>query len=169
MTVYLFCANIYVLLFYPSTPNHTNFLTRKLIYTLPTLLLSDYPLWVSVVMILILFILASIPKFQVPALSQSVVTFCAPFTRWKPIHFRRLPMPVPCYLTITKALLSKFPPIPGGDPRNYASSGSSVLLQLDQNKANISWNHGLRGSTPWFIWACHTGELHASTYHVWKA
>ncbi|KAJ4700004.1 Glyoxal oxidase-related protein [Melia azedarach] len=31
-------------------------------------------------------------------------------------------------------VLKEFPEIPGGDPRNYPSSGSSVLLPLDENK-----------------------------------
>ncbi|KAJ1417062.1 Immunoglobulin-like fold [Sesbania bispinosa] len=31
-------------------------------------------------------------------------------------------------------VIKEFPPIPGGDPRNYPSSGSSILLPLDENK-----------------------------------
>lgn len=31
------------------------------------------------------------------------------------------------------SVIKEFPPIPGGDPRNYPSSGSSVLLPLDEN------------------------------------
>ncbi|XP_051134950.1 aldehyde oxidase GLOX [Andrographis paniculata] len=35
------------------------------------------------------------------------------------------------YDYINNRLITEFPPIPGGDPRNYPSSGSSVLLPLD--------------------------------------
>lgn len=34
-------------------------------------------------------------------------------------------------------VVKEFPRIPGGEPRNYPSSGSSVLLPLDENKASI--------------------------------
>ncbi|XP_059440581.1 aldehyde oxidase GLOX [Corylus avellana] len=34
-------------------------------------------------------------------------------------------------------VVKEFPPIPGDDPRNYPSSGSSVLLPLDENNGNV--------------------------------
>ncbi|KAG6646424.1 aldehyde oxidase GLOX [Carya illinoinensis] len=34
-------------------------------------------------------------------------------------------------------VVKEFPQIPGGDPRNYPSSGSSVLLPLDENEGNV--------------------------------
>ncbi|XP_021773085.1 aldehyde oxidase GLOX-like [Chenopodium quinoa] len=37
---------------------------------------------------------------------------------------------------IQNKLVKEFPPIPDGDPRNYPSSGSSVLLPIDENKPN---------------------------------
>ncbi|KAL5578024.1 hypothetical protein UlMin_019723 [Ulmus minor] len=45
-------------------------------------------------------------------------------------------------------ILKEFPPIPGGDPRNYPSSGSSVLLPLDENKATTEVEIMICGGAP---------------------
>lgn len=41
-----------------------------------------------------------------------------------------------------------FPPIPGGDPRNYPSSGSSVLLPLDENSGGVGAEVMICGGAP---------------------
>ncbi|XP_027353524.1 aldehyde oxidase GLOX [Abrus precatorius] len=45
-------------------------------------------------------------------------------------------------------VLKEFPPIPGGDPRNYPSSGSSVLLPLDENRGSIEAEVMVCGGAP---------------------
>ncbi|KAJ7978066.1 glyoxal oxidase-related protein [Quillaja saponaria] len=45
-------------------------------------------------------------------------------------------------------VIKEFPRIPGGDPRNYPSSGSSVLLPLDENKASIEAEIMVCGGAP---------------------
>ncbi|KAK7258750.1 hypothetical protein RIF29_24335 [Crotalaria pallida] len=45
-------------------------------------------------------------------------------------------------------VLKEFPPIPGNDPRNYPSSGASILLPLDENKANIEAEIMVCGGAP---------------------
>ncbi|GMN68279.1 hypothetical protein TIFTF001_037334 [Ficus carica] len=45
-------------------------------------------------------------------------------------------------------IIKEFPPIPGGDPRNYPSSGSSVLLPLDENKSNLEAEIMVCGGAP---------------------
>lgn len=45
-------------------------------------------------------------------------------------------------------VIKEFPPIPGGDPRNYPSSGSSILLPLDENKGYIEAEIMVCGGAP---------------------
>ncbi|EXB83260.1 hypothetical protein L484_011554 [Morus notabilis] len=45
-------------------------------------------------------------------------------------------------------IVKEFPPIPGGDPRNYPSSGSSVLLPLDENKECVEAEIMICGGAP---------------------
>ncbi|CAK8544731.1 unnamed protein product [Lathyrus sativus] len=45
-------------------------------------------------------------------------------------------------------IVKEFPEIPGGDPRNYPSSGSSVLLPLDENQATIEATVMICGGAP---------------------
>lgn len=46
------------------------------------------------------------------------------------------------------SVIKEFPPIPGGEPRNYPSSGSSVLLPLDENKPEIEAEIMICGGAP---------------------
>ncbi|GMH10464.1 hypothetical protein Nepgr_012305 [Nepenthes gracilis] len=48
----------------------------------------------------------------------------------------------------TNRIVKEFPPIAGGDPRNYPSSGSSVLLPLDENKGPIQAEVLICGGAP---------------------
>jgi hypothetical protein len=45
-------------------------------------------------------------------------------------------------------IVKEFPEIPGGDPHNYPSSGSSVLLPLDENQASIEATVMICGGAP---------------------
>ncbi|OIW17523.1 hypothetical protein TanjilG_22635 [Lupinus angustifolius] len=45
-------------------------------------------------------------------------------------------------------VIKEFPPIPGNDPRNYPSSGSSILLPLDENKDYIEAEIMVCGGAP---------------------
>ena len=45
-------------------------------------------------------------------------------------------------------VVKEFPPIPGGDPRNYPSSGSSILLPLDETKDNVEAEIMVCGGAP---------------------
>ncbi|MED6169790.1 hypothetical protein PIB30_024603 [Stylosanthes scabra] len=45
-------------------------------------------------------------------------------------------------------VVKEFPSIPGGDPRNYPSSGSSVLLPIDENRVNVEVEILVCGGAP---------------------
>ncbi|KAK9292921.1 hypothetical protein L1049_020902 [Liquidambar formosana] len=62
-------------------------------------------------------------------------------------------------------VVKEFPPIPGGDPRNYPSSGSSVMLPINENKANIEVEIMICGGAPQgaFSQAMQGSFMHASS------